>query len=426
MTVALSKGQNAALSAREVVVTVSVAAPADLSALLVTDQLKVRSDADFVFFNQPEGPGVRWRDSGQGQQLSIALDQVPADISRIRAVITLEDSASSFGAIPVPTATISDGGGNALCTYAIDGLSSESIVIAVEVYRRQGEWKARAVGQGYAGGFAALVTDHGVSVDDSAPAPETPPAPAAAAPGTPRTVPDEAKLSLEKRQKLDMRKTEVAKVLMTKSANDIRARIVLVIDKTGSMHKQYSRKVVHRVVERMVPVATQIDDDGQLEPYLYGKQFARMPDIAVHQAEEWAETYLHLSGTHGGIEYGPIGGTNDEIPIMSEIIASLQPGAAQPTLVLFFTDGGFSKRDQISQLMRQASGLPAFWQFVGLGKANYGLLRQLDELDGRVVDNAGFFALDDIDSVSDSELYERLLSEFPDWLRAAKAAGIVR
>lgn len=76
--------------------------------------------------------------------------------------------------------------------------------------------------------------------------------------------------------------------------------------------------------------------------------------------------------------------------------------------------------------MRDASALPAFWQFVGIGKAKYGVLEKLDDMDGRVVDNAGFFALDDIDSVSDSELYSRLLSEFPDWHKSAVAAGITR
>ncbi|GAA3201226.1 hypothetical protein GCM10020255_105970 [Rhodococcus baikonurensis] len=52
------------------------------------------------------------------------------------------------------------------------------------------------------------------------------------------------------------------------------------------------------------------------------------------------------------------------------------------------------------------------------------MLEKLDDLDGRVVDNAGFFALDDIDTVDDAQLYTRLLSEFPDWHKAAVAAGI--
>jgi len=74
---------------------------------------------------------------------------------------------------------------------------------------------------------------------------------------------------------------------------------------------------------------------------------------------------------------------------------------------------------------RARFGLPAFFQFVGVGRANYGLLERLDDLAGREVDNVGFFALDDVDAVSDAELYARLLGEFPDWLHAARSAGIV-
>lgn len=61
MVATLVKGQNAALTAPDVVVSVQVAAPAELSALLVTEQGKVRSDADFVFYNQPSGPGCVYR-----------------------------------------------------------------------------------------------------------------------------------------------------------------------------------------------------------------------------------------------------------------------------------------------------------------------------------------------------------------------------
>ncbi|MFD3809772.1 TerD family protein [Rhodococcus sp. NPDC058639] len=185
MPTSLSKGQNGPLTVSDVVVSLELTTPADLSALLVKADGKVRSDADFVFFNQPVGPGVRLvpGQAGQNSSLAVSLPQVPADIDQVRAVITLDDASSSFGRFAPPTARVSDAAGNVLFEYRIEGLSSESIVIALELYRRQGSWKVRAVGQGYAGGFAALVTDHGVSVDDapaSAPAPsvaQTPPPP---------------------------------------------------------------------------------------------------------------------------------------------------------------------------------------------------------------------------------------------------------
>ena len=165
----LAKGQNGPLTVNDVQISVRLSAAADLSALLVTDTGKVRSDADFVFFNQPAGPGVRLQPgpAGQPATLSMTLNAVPADIAQIRAVITLDDAGTTFGQSAPPTAHVSDNAGNLLYEYRIDGLNAESIVIALEVYRRQDSWKVRAVGQGYAGGFAALVTDHGVSVDDA-------------------------------------------------------------------------------------------------------------------------------------------------------------------------------------------------------------------------------------------------------------------
>ncbi|MBF6482445.1 TerD family protein, partial [Nocardia cyriacigeorgica] len=178
MSATLAKGQNGPLSGNDVVISIQLTAQADLSALLVTEQGKVRSDADFVFFNQPSGPGVNLVPGPPGQpaSLAVSLNAVPADIDQIRAVITLDDATSNFGRYPAPTAIVSDASGTPLYEYRIEGLDTESIVIALELYRRQGAWKVRAVGQGYAGGFAALVTDHGVTVDDS------PPPPPAAAP----------------------------------------------------------------------------------------------------------------------------------------------------------------------------------------------------------------------------------------------------
>ncbi|MFT3660662.1 MAG: TerD family protein [Gordonia sp. (in: high G+C Gram-positive bacteria)] len=173
----LVKGQNAPLSSSDVVIGVDSAAPIDLSALLVTSTGKVRSDADFIFFNQPNGPGVTLRDG----RLHVATPQITDDITAVRAVITLEDASGRFGSFAPPVAHLSDPAGNRLATYTITGLGTESVVIAVEVYQRNGQWKVRAVGQGYAGGFADLVTDHGVQVDD-APAPPAAPAPAPAPP----------------------------------------------------------------------------------------------------------------------------------------------------------------------------------------------------------------------------------------------------
>ena len=221
----LVKGQNAPLAAGLLTVAVEVAAASDLSALLVTAAGKVRSDADFVFFNQPLGPGVRCLapEAGLGWRIVVDPTAVPAAIDQIRTVITLENTAGRFGDIAAPVARITDAAGNVLVDYVITGLGAESIVIALELYRRGTDWKARAVGQGYAGGFAALVTDHGVSVDDvpavdpvpttiqappAAPAPPGPPAAPPAPPSGEISLRKGARVDLQKGQRVSLRKED--------------------------------------------------------------------------------------------------------------------------------------------------------------------------------------------------------------------------
>lgn len=439
----LARGANTAIadSPATIAVTGTVPGAVDLFVFQLDDNRKVRSDGDLVFFNNPASlDGTVTLDTDGFVRLD--LPAVSIEISMISVAVSLDETVpGTLSAAPTLAITLSQPGAQTI-TAAIDGLTTERSAVLLEVYRRGDIWKARNVSAGWDGGLVALITKHGVAVDDApadpvpAPSPRSAPAPAQTQSSSAeavmdvdgvRTVPSEARLSLEKRQKLDLRKKEVTKVLLTKGAQGYVGRVILVIDKTGSMSRRYSGGEVAEIVRRMVPVATQLDSDGQLEAYLYGVKFAKLPDVTVDGVDEWIDEYIHLHGRHGGIDYDrQIGGINDEIPIMSEVIATLGHDTSAPTLVLFFTDGGFNKRAAIQKLMRQASSEPAFWQFIGIGRSGFGVLEKLDTLSGRMVDNAGFFSVDNVDSLPDSRLYELLLSEYPDWLRAARAAKILQ
>ncbi|MFJ9842322.1 TerD family protein [Kitasatospora sp. NPDC101155] len=176
----MTQGGNAPLTAARVTVEVTAPKALDVSGLLLTDTGKVRSDADFVFFNAPHGPGVSLRPAAAGAPDAITADTpaVPADISKIVVTASPADQSSTFAGIE-PTATVRDTDtGAVLVTFTPPRLGLETALIVVEVYRRNGSWKVRAVGQGYADGLAGIATDFGVSVDDS-------PAPAAAHTRTP-------------------------------------------------------------------------------------------------------------------------------------------------------------------------------------------------------------------------------------------------
>ncbi|WP_134766746.1 TerD family protein [Nocardioides sp. 1609] len=184
----LTKGTNAPLDATQLTVTVDIAATADLSALLLAPGGKVRGESDFVFYNAPDGPGVQCKSpsGGAGWQVAIDLGAVPADVEIVRLVTSLDDGGKTFGQVGQPVARVADGTGTPLVEFAMTDLSSETIVMPLEIYRRQGAWKVRAVGQGYAGGLAALLSDHGIDASDepapAAPAAPTPPPPAPAPP----------------------------------------------------------------------------------------------------------------------------------------------------------------------------------------------------------------------------------------------------
>jgi len=63
---------------------------------------------------------------------------------------------------------------------------------------------------------------------------------------------------------------------------------------------------------------------------------------------------------------------------------------------------------------------------VGMGSTHFSFLQELDDMDGRYIDNANFFKINDLDKISDEELYERILAEFPSWLKEAKSKGIIQ
>ncbi|MFF4228493.1 TerD family protein [Streptomyces sp. NPDC001820] len=191
MTV-MTPGSNIPLAVTRVAVDVTAPVRLDVSGLLLTADGKVRSDDDFIFYNQPSGPGVSHRSGGGSAPDAIVVDTsaVPPGIEKIVVTASPDAAGQSFQGIE-PTATIrSADDGSALATFTPPQLGAETALVVVEIYLRNGVWKARAVGQGYANGLAGIATDFGVSVDEepaTAPAPAAPPTPVApAAPVDPR------------------------------------------------------------------------------------------------------------------------------------------------------------------------------------------------------------------------------------------------
>ncbi|MEU4211971.1 TerD family protein [Streptomyces sp. NPDC026206] len=211
----MTPGSNIPLSVARVTVDVTAPVRLDVSGLLLTADGKVRSDDDFVFYNQPSGPGVTHRAASGATPDAITVDTtaVPAGIEKI-VVTASPDAAGATFAGTEPTATIRNADdGSVIATFTPPGLTTETALVTVEVYRRNGAWKVRAVGQGYANGLAGIATDFGVSVEEPAPAPAAapaaPPMPATAPPPPPAAP---GKVNLDK-GRVSLRKNETVSLV---------------------------------------------------------------------------------------------------------------------------------------------------------------------------------------------------------------------
>ncbi|MFB7998437.1 TerD family protein [Streptomyces sp. NPDC056002] len=232
----MTPGSNIPLSTARVAVDVAAPVRLDVSGLLLTADGKVRSDDDFIFYNQPSGPGVTYRSGGGTAPDAIVVDTaaVPPGIEKIVVTASPDAAGQTFQGIE-PTATIRGvDDGSVIATFTPPQLGTETALVIVEIYLRNGAWKVRAVGQGYANGLAGIATDFGVSVEEPAapapapvqpvqamPAPTTPPvdprvappapapavpaaAPAAPAPGAGKINLDKGRVSLQKNQTVSL------------------------------------------------------------------------------------------------------------------------------------------------------------------------------------------------------------------------------
>ncbi|MFF2196489.1 VWA domain-containing protein [Streptomyces sp. NPDC058157] len=487
----MSKGANLPVAAASVRAVLGWSAgpgvpDVDASALLLTGGGRVRSDGDFVFYNQPRHASGAVRHAGKrpgADALEVDLSALEPDVARV--LLCASADGGTFGHVPGLHLRLLDAVSGAEVAHFPIEAGPETALVGGELYRRAGGWKFRAVGQGYASGLAGLATDYGITVDDTPPAspapapPQRPTAPQAPAPlqaptapqapeparyspqapapawppAAPAPVPAPAPaepvvrlvkgeewLPPEMRERLSLRKEQVAVSLRKAGATDVTARVVLVLDASGSMSTLYARGTVAGVVERMAAVAAQLDDDGEMQAWTFATHPARLPDLAIGDLPEWLRLHVRVGQMSvfgrrrpprglvpGQVDMRQVGFQNEEQRVIAEVRAFVRAHPVPvPTLVLFFSDGGVYRNAEIERELREAVEEPVFWQFVGLGRAGFGVLERFGALPGRRVDNVGFFAVDDIDRIPDPELYDRLLSEFPSWIRAARQAGILR
>ncbi|MFC7217685.1 TerD family protein [Streptomyces polyrhachis] len=183
----MRKGENAAVTAPSVRVelgwrTGPGVPDVDASALLLTDG-RVRDDRDFVFYNQASHASGAVRHEGKRPAGGESTDVIAVELGRVepgveRVILCASTDGGDFGRVPgLRIRVLEAAGGAELMRYEVADAGVEKAFILGELYRRQGAWKFRAVGQGYGSGLEGLATDFGITVDEPQAAPPAPAAP---------------------------------------------------------------------------------------------------------------------------------------------------------------------------------------------------------------------------------------------------------
>lgn len=226
------------------------------------------------------------------------------------------------------------------------------------------------------------------------------------------------KNELKDDNKISLRKDIISKIcLEKKELNNLTCKVVVVLDYSVSMRSLYTNGDVQKILERVLPLGLNFDNDGKVETWLFNDGFNRINDLSISNYKDYIENEKIMDKYKlGGTRY---------CPVMKEIVKTSKIDSAI-TYVFFVTDGDNCDKKDTGKFIVEASKEPVFFQFIGIGKGPFLFLEELDNLKGRVVDNACFLNTLNIDKMSDTELYNEILKEYPLWLKEAKLEKIIK
>lgn len=220
--------------------------------------------------------------------------------------------------------------------------------------------------------------------------------------------------------------------------NGQRAKVAIALDFSLSMTSVYKSGAMQRLVEKALALATQFDDDGAIDFFVFDSTSAYLGEISIDdfsgsvdrltagrkkRSTNYAHTFLTVRDHFGFAPPAPpkrgFFGLRKAQPAQTQ-------AADVPVYVIFLTDGGPDSKPAAVQALTEVSTAPIFWKFLSIGKESMAFLEKLDTLTERFVDNANYQAIGDVDTISDADLFEKMLTEFPDWLKEARTKGLIK
>lgn len=213
-------------------------------------------------------------------------------------------------------------------------------------------------------------------------------------------------------KKISLAKEEVVKVCLTKKPlQNLVANVAVALDYSGSMDGLYSDGTVQNTLEKLLPLAMTFDDNEAMEVWRFGNRCKRLNDLTLNNVSN----YLINENSNYPNE------ATNYAPVIKDIVKTYKNNKI-PAYIIFITDGDNFDKEATTEIIKEASKYPIFWQFVGVGSASFNFLQALDDMTDRYIDNADFFKVRNMSDIT----YENLLNEFPNWLDNPKVEDMLK
>lgn len=223
------------------------------------------------------------------------------------------------------------------------------------------------------------------------------------------------------------------------------AKGALVLDFSGSMSGQYRNGSVQRLAEKALAFATQFDDDGAIDIFVFDSSAKYLGKLGLADYQggidrltrgrrmgttDYAGAFRAVADHYGyGNITAPAGEKRGLFGFGKKTVDTVSPltaPASEPVYALFLTDGVPDNPAAAVKAITDVSYAPIFWQFLSIGRESIPFLEKLDDLDGRYIDNADYKPVGDVDRLSDEQLFELMLDEYPGWVAEERRRGQIR
>lgn len=427
----------------------------DASVFMLGADGKIPDEKYFVFYNnlqsldgslEHSGDNRTGEGNGDDETIYVDLAKVNPAIQEIVFVVTIhqgQEKNQNFSQIKNAFIKIYNRENkNSLARYNLrEAFSQETALEFGRLYKKDNQWRFQAVGEGYSSGLQSFVDKYIVETKQVEKKEDEK-----------ENYKTQAKIALDK--KLEQQAPHIFNLAKTADISlqkvnltNHQAKVALCLDISGSMGSLYSSGKIQRLAEKILALGCRFDDNASIDIFLFGAKAHHVGEMTIENFKSFIQNLLKQYPLEGGTYYGQAINMirNFYFPSFKKSSQNNPGSLNKPVYVMFVTDGATSDELQTQQYLKESSYEPIFWQFMAIGKSrkdvkskgilgwfsqaitsDFSFLERLDEISDRYLDNSDFFSLEDPENIADRELYDLLMTEYPNWVKLAKTKNLLQ